>query len=162
MSDYILPIYFMIRTFFFPSQRTQSVSLQRPCLPAYEPWVISLSWISLTSIQNIEAVDSSERLVGTRKASCCLKRDGCRSGTLPHCRITSDNSYLCFIMNRLASLTLYLPTWRIWWAPNNASKGQMGFNLAFKGLITYQKQTVLQVSQSAIWELRSSGLLLSE
>jgi len=24
--------------------------------------------------------------------------------------------------------------WRIWWAPNNASKWQMGFNLAFKGL----------------------------
>jgi len=31
-------------------------------------------------------------------------------------------------------LTLYLQTWRILWAPNNASKGQMGFNLAFKGL----------------------------
>ena len=24
--------------------------------------------------------------------------------------------------------------WRIWRAPNNASKGQMGFNSAFKGL----------------------------
>jgi len=33
-----------------------------------------------------------------------------------------------------AQLTLYLLTWRIWWAPNNVSKGQMGFNLAFKGL----------------------------
>jgi len=31
-------------------------------------------------------------------------------------------------------LTLYLLMWRIWWAPNNASKGQMGFNLAFRGL----------------------------
>jgi len=31
-------------------------------------------------------------------------------------------------------LTLYLLTWRIWWVPNNASKGQMEFNLAFKGL----------------------------
>jgi hypothetical protein len=30
---------------------------------------------------------------------------------------------------------LYLLTWRIWWAPNNASKGQMGFNLVFKELI---------------------------
>jgi hypothetical protein len=29
---------------------------------------------------------------------------------------------------------LYLLTWRIWWAPNNASKWQMGFNSAFKGL----------------------------
>jgi len=27
-------------------------------------------------------------------------------------------------------LTLILLTWRIWWAPNNASKWQMGFNLA--------------------------------
>jgi len=26
------------------------------------------------------------------------------------------------------TLTLVLPTWRIWWAPNNASKWQMGFN----------------------------------
>ena len=25
-------------------------------------------------------------------------------------------------------LNLYLLTWSIWWAPNNASKGQMGFN----------------------------------
>ena len=33
-------------------------------------------------------------------------------------------------------LTLYLLTWRIWWASNNASKGQVGFNWVFKGLIT--------------------------
>jgi len=32
-------------------------------------------------------------------------------------------------------LTLILLTCRIWWAPNNASKWQMGFNLVFKGLI---------------------------
>jgi hypothetical protein len=31
-------------------------------------------------------------------------------------------------------LTLYLLTWRIWWALTNASKGQVGFNSAFKGL----------------------------
>ena len=35
----------------------------------------------------------------------------------------------------LIQLTLYLLTWRIWCAPNNASKGQMGFNSAFKGFI---------------------------
>jgi len=34
----------------------------------------------------------------------------------------------------MAVLTLILLTWRIWWAPNNASKWQMGFNSAFKGL----------------------------
>ena len=32
-------------------------------------------------------------------------------------------------------LTLILLMWRIWWAPNNVSKWQMGFNSAFKGLI---------------------------
>ena len=31
--------------------------------------------------------------------------------------------------------SLILLTWRIWWAPKNASKWQMGFNAAFKGLI---------------------------
>jgi hypothetical protein len=31
-------------------------------------------------------------------------------------------------------LTLTLLTWKIRWAPNNASKWQMGFNSAFKGL----------------------------
>jgi len=31
-------------------------------------------------------------------------------------------------------LTLNPLTWKIWWAPNNASKWQMGFNSAFKGL----------------------------
>jgi hypothetical protein len=33
-----------------------------------------------------------------------------------------------------ASLTLILLMWRIRWAPNNASRWQIGFNLAFKGL----------------------------
>ena len=35
----------------------------------------------------------------------------------------------------ICRLTLIRLTWRIWWAPNNASKWQMGFNSAFKGLI---------------------------
>jgi len=35
----------------------------------------------------------------------------------------------------LSSLTLILLTWRIWWASNNASKWQMGFNSMFKGLM---------------------------
>jgi len=34
-------------------------------------------------------------------------------------------------------LTLILLTWRIWWAPNNASRWQMGFNSAFKGLMAF-------------------------
>ena len=32
------------------------------------------------------------------------------------------------------SLTLTLLTWRIWWAANNASRWQMGFDSAFEGL----------------------------
>ena len=32
-------------------------------------------------------------------------------------------------------LTFILLMWRIWWAPNNASKWQVGFNLTFKGLM---------------------------
>jgi len=32
------------------------------------------------------------------------------------------------------TLTLILLTCRIWWDPNNASRWQMGFNWAFKGL----------------------------
>jgi len=34
----------------------------------------------------------------------------------------------------VAKLTLILLTCRIWWAPNNASRWQMGFNWTFKGL----------------------------
>jgi hypothetical protein len=33
-------------------------------------------------------------------------------------------------------LTLTPLMWRIWWAPNNASRWQMGFNSEFKGLNT--------------------------
>jgi hypothetical protein len=41
---------------------------------------------------------------------------------------TSNDEWVC-------QLTLILLTWRIWWAPNNASRWQMEFNLAFKGLM---------------------------
>ena len=39
-----------------------------------------------------------------------------------------------FVIEITDRLTLILLTLRIRWAPNNASKGQMGFNSAFKGL----------------------------
>jgi len=41
-------------------------------------------------------------------------------------------SYKVLIRNRYLTLTLL--TWRIWWAPNNASRCQMGYNSPFKGL----------------------------
>jgi len=34
-------------------------------------------------------------------------------------------------------LTFILLTWRLWWAPNNASRWQIGFNWAFKWLKKY-------------------------
>jgi len=39
------------------------------------------------------------------------------------------------ILRRTILLTLILLMWRIWWAPNNASRWQMGFKSVFKGLI---------------------------
>ena len=39
------------------------------------------------------------------------------------------------LLKNINSLTLILLMWRIWWALNNASKGQKGFNWAFKGLM---------------------------
>jgi len=47
------------------------------------------------------------------------------------------------------TLTLILLTWRIWWAPNNASKWQMGFNVAFKGLIWRATLRNISLSVSA-------------
>ena len=45
--------------------------------------------------------------------------------------------YLFYYCGR--TLTLILLTWRMWWAPNNASKWQMGFTLEFKVLISVEK-----------------------
>jgi hypothetical protein len=48
-------------------------------------------------------------------------------------------AFCCILYNITYDLTLILLTWRIWWAPNNASKWQMGFNWVFKGLTTNMK-----------------------
>jgi len=51
--------------------------------------------------------------------------------------IHSDALSIYFIVDsvmRNATLTLILLRWRILWAPNNASRWQMGFNWALKGL----------------------------
>ena len=42
-------------------------------------------------------------------------------------------AFNCFISCSY-TLTLNPLTWKIWWAPNNARKWQVGFNLEFKGL----------------------------
>jgi len=47
------------------------------------------------------------------------------------------NTILPLMLLLRETLTLILLTWRIWWAPNNASKLQMGFNWEFKWLKKY-------------------------
>ena len=53
----------------------------------------------------------------------------------------------------LKTLTLILLTWRIWWAPNNASKWQMGLNSAFKGLKNIKNYAVMLCLVSDIFPL---------
>jgi len=48
-------------------------------------------------------------------------------------------------------LTLNPLTSRIWWTPNNASKWQMGFNSAFKGLIVGERNPLN-------WNLNPQGV----
>jgi hypothetical protein len=43
-------------------------------------------------------------------------------------------SWECLIDHIMFKLTLILLTWKIWRAPNNASRWQIGFNSAYKGL----------------------------
>jgi hypothetical protein len=43
-------------------------------------------------------------------------------------------TYSNFYQRLVCCLTLNPLTWKIWRASNNASRGQMGFNSAFKGL----------------------------
>jgi len=50
----------------------------------------------------------------------------------------------------LMTLTLNLLTWRIWWACNNASRWQMGFNSAFRGLTHTLCNTGLVMSNLAL------------
>jgi len=49
--------------------------------------------------------------------------------------LRAGGKHLGIRMNGRRPLTLILLTWRIRWAPNNAGRWQMGFNLAFRRLI---------------------------
>jgi len=51
------------------------------------------------------------------------------------------------------NLTFILLMWRIWWDPNNASKWQMGFNSAFKGLNMAVTKTehIKSKTQTRVW-----------
>jgi len=49
------------------------------------------------------------------------------------CRL-AEPSFAQNVCSEVHTLTLILLTWRIWRAPNNASRRKMGFNSAFKDL----------------------------
>ena len=50
---------------------------------------------------------------------------------------------------------LILLTWRIWWAPNNASKWQVGFNSAFKGLnLNFLRRFSKNIKKSNLVKIR--------
>jgi hypothetical protein len=94
------------------------------------------------------------------------------SSTVWHCVFGSAvhdslKDYDTFIFRAKISwrLTLILLTWRIWWAPNNASKWQIGFNSAFKGLTHYSPLNVRNYSPSDTVSLprrlESAGTLLA-
>ena len=52
---------------------------------------------------------------------------------------------------KVNNLTLILLTWRKWWALNNASIEQMGFNSGFKGLMWENIKTSISVSMDEAW-----------
>jgi len=49
------------------------------------------------------------------------------------------------------TLTLILLTWRIWWAPNNASRWQMGFDSVYRGLKQWEPLNQHSVRSEKIW-----------
>ena len=64
--------------------------------------------------------------------------------------------YCIFIWKHMPVLTLILLMWRKWWAPNNASKWQMGFNSAFKGLNIFSLRHFLQLAyryRKTLWSV---------
>jgi len=70
-----------------------------------------------------------------------LEQDSHKTGFEP----CTSRCYCAVIPYIICLLTLFLLTWRIWWAPNNASRWQMGFNWVFKEL------TDLWTVTSGIW-----------
>jgi hypothetical protein len=71
----------------------------------------------------------------------------CRWICSAHLSQAHDRSISCAFAG--LSLTLILLMWRIWWAPNNASKWQMEFNSEFKGLKPERKWTLGPTHQDA-------------
>jgi hypothetical protein len=89
---------------------------------------ICLLWVScVVRLRSLRRADHSSRGVLPTVVRRCVWSRNTKNRCPIYTRIYDISSI------RVNDLTLILPTWRIWWA-NNASKYQMGFNSAFKGL----------------------------
>jgi len=68
--------------------------------------------------------------------------------------LVSHHSYCTIQPSNTAKLTLILLPWRIWYAPNNASRWQMGFYSPFKGLnAIFSALKNLQMHDEVTWKL---------
>jgi hypothetical protein len=83
-------------------------------------------------------------VISLRGSGSCRVQESPETGRTPRqwrpCVVRPSPPLLCAwnisICEAELTLILILLTWRKWWTPNNASKWQMGFNSAFKGLST--------------------------
>ena len=118
-----------IYLFFFLCMRSQCMRQSDKTLPHRCAWSPYLQYL-------------------TRKRTICKGPDvstisNYQSVHLPRCKmlsiisVTWARGWLCIACGHKVTglLTLNPLTWKIWRAPNNARKWQMGFNSAFKGLI---------------------------
>ena len=68
-----------------------------------------------------------------------------------HWDSTVDDSGEWSNTGKSGPLTLTLLTWRIWRAPNNAGKWQMGFNSVFKDLSIDDNNRGIEVKNTVVW-----------
>ena len=103
---------------------------------------VSRSTIRLTTLDRIPLDEWSARRRGlcltthnTQKRQTFMASAGFEP-TIPASELPKTYALDCAATGtgKTAYLTLNPPTWKIWWAPNNASSWQMGLNWAFKGL----------------------------
>ena len=87
----------------------------------------------LCNNQYFQFADNDMRLSNTQRRICCVFT--VTMATMRTCHNVTWQTYTAqLVKNSLflyilwTSLTHILLTWRIWWAPNNASQWEMGFN----------------------------------
>ena len=99
------------------------------------------SWLSMTSVFTSKSWRRITCDYVPSKFSSCVTARTRAIGLSPSpyrvtCTTEEDRRkhYSLLDLPSLYSLTLNPLRWKIWWAPNNASRRQMGINSAFKGL----------------------------